>query len=84
MGGFFMLSQVSKWGNSQGIRISKKLLQSARININDEVEIKALDNKLIIIPTNKKTLSWYLEGYDNEADRYDWGNLEEPKGRELL
>ena len=79
-----MLSQISKWGNSQGVRISKKLLQSARININDKVEIKAVDNKLIIIPTTKKTLDWYLEGYDNELDRYDWGDCDEPKGRELI
>ena len=33
---------------------------------------------------NKKTLSWYLEGYEDELDRYDWGSLEEAKGRELL
>jgi len=79
-----MLSQVSKWGNSQGIRISKKLLQSAHINLNDEVEVKVLDNKLIIIPTANKTLAWYLDSYDNELDRYDWGNSDEPKGRELL
>jgi len=79
-----MLSQVSKWGNSQGVRISKKLLQSANIGINDKVEIRAKDNMLIIAPTAKKTLAWYLDGYDDEADRYDWGNLDEPKGRELL
>jgi len=79
-----MLSQVSKWGNSQGIRISKKLLQSARIGLNEEVEIKAKDNMLIITPTAKKPLSWYLEDYDSELDRYDWGSSDEPKGRELL
>ena len=79
-----MLSQVSKWGNSQGIRISKKLLQSANIGLNDEVEIKAIDNKLIIIPTASKKLAWYLDGYDDELDRYDWGSSDEPKGCELL
>ena len=79
-----MLSQVSKWGNSQGIRISKKILQNARIGLNDQVEIKARDNMLIIVPANKKTLSWYLDGYDDEPDRYDWGTSDEPKGRELL
>jgi len=79
-----MLSQVSKWGNSQGIRISKKLLQIAHISLNDEVEIKAKDNMLIIVPTAKKTLTWYLDGYDDELDRYDWGDSNEPKGRELL
>ena len=79
-----MLSQVSKWGNSQGIRISKKVLQNARIGLNDQVEITARDNMIIIVPSNKKTLSWYLDGYDDEPDRYDWGNSDEPKGRELL
>jgi len=79
-----MQSQISKWGNSQGIRISKKLLQSANIGLNDEVEIKAVNNKLIIFPKAKKTLDWYLDGYENEPDRYNWGNLDEPKGRELL
>lgn len=79
-----MLSQVSKWGNSQGVRISKKLLQSAAINLNDEVEIKAKDNMLIIKPVTKKTLAWYLESYDDELDRYDWGSSDGPKGRELL
>ncbi|MCL2199318.1 MAG: AbrB/MazE/SpoVT family DNA-binding domain-containing protein [Defluviitaleaceae bacterium] len=79
-----MLSLVSKWGNSQGVRISKKVLQSAQISINDEVEIKAKDGMLLIIPTTKKSLAWYLESYDDDTDRYDWGNTDEPKGRELL
>ena len=79
-----MLSQISKWGNSQGVRISKKLLQRANIKLNDEVEIDARDNMLIIVPASRKTLDWYLEGYGNEPDRYDWGDSDEPKGRELL
>jgi antitoxin MazE len=79
-----MMSHVSKWGNSQGIRISKKILQAAQIKINDEVEVKVKDNMLIIVPTTKKTLAWYLEGYDNAEDRYDWGNTDEQLGRELL
>jgi len=79
-----MLTQVSKWGNSQGVRISKKLLQSVGMSLNDEIEIKSQNNVLILRPTTKKTLDWYLDGYDNEPDRYDWGNSDEPKGRELL
>jgi antitoxin MazE len=79
-----MLSQVSKWGNSQGVRIPKKLLQSACLSLNDEVEIKAQGNMIIIMPVIKKTITWYLEGYEDEPDRYDWGDTNEPKGRELL
>ena len=79
-----MLSQVSKWGNSQGVRISKKLLQSVGIELNDEVEIMARNHTLIIKPVVKNTIDWYLEGYDGESDRYDWEDSENPKGRELL
>ena len=79
-----MLSQVSKWGNSQGVRISKKILQNAEININDEVEIKVYNNTIIITPTSKRTLDWYLDGYEEWDDRFDWGDNDEPMGRELL
>jgi len=35
-------------------------------------------------PIVNKTLSWYLESYDDEPDRYDWGSSDEPKGHKLL
>jgi len=79
-----MLSRVSRWGNSQGIRISRKLLRSAGFGLSDEVEIIAKGNSLIIKPVTKKTIGWYLEGYDGESDRYDWGDSGEPRGRELI
>ena len=79
-----MISQVSKWGNSQGIRIPKKLLQCAGFKLHDSIEITTLNNTLIIKPVAKKTLDWYLEGYDTEDDRYDWGTSDKPRGRELL
>ncbi|MDR2590149.1 MAG: AbrB/MazE/SpoVT family DNA-binding domain-containing protein, partial [Oscillospiraceae bacterium] len=79
-----VLSQVSKWGNSQGIRIPRKLLHSIGIDVTDEVEIIAKKNLLIIKPMKSKTLDWYLEGYTGESNRYDWGDLDEPKGRELI
>ena len=79
-----MLSQVSKWGDSQGVKISKKLLESVSLNLDDKVEIKVNGNMLIIMPATKKTLDWYLEGYENELDRYDWGDADDIRGRELI
>ena len=79
-----MLSQISKWGNSQGVRISKKILQSAGISIDGEVGIKPQNNALVIRLATKKTLDWYLADYDDELDRFDWCDSDEPKGRELL
>lgn len=79
-----MLSRVSKWGNSQGVRISKKLLQSVQIGLDDEVEIFSKNGELILAPTGKKSLTWYLDSYGDDHDRYDWGESNEPQGRELL
>ena len=79
-----ILSQVVKWGNSQGVRIPRRLLKGAGIDLNDNVAIVAKNNAIIIKLADKKTLSWYLEGYDNNNERYDWGETDEPKGRELL
>jgi len=82
-----MLSQISKWGNSQGVRIPKKMLQIAGLEVDDQVEISTHSDGLIIKLLPKKTLDWYLEGYDTDDDRCSWGdgdNDGDPKGRELL
>ncbi|MCI0621958.1 MAG: AbrB/MazE/SpoVT family DNA-binding domain-containing protein [Acidobacteria bacterium] len=34
-----MLAKVQKWGNSQGLRLAKHLLDDARISVGDEVEV---------------------------------------------
>ena len=48
-----MLSKVQKWGNSQGIRIPKKLLKNTHIQIGEEVDITAHVGRIIVEPTNK-------------------------------
>ena len=57
-------------------------MQSAQLDLNDEVEIQVVGNKIVIFPTASKSLAWYLDGYEN--DRYDWGTCDAPKGRELM
>ena len=34
-----MLTKVRKWGNSQGLRVTKALLDEARIHLGDEVDV---------------------------------------------
>jgi antitoxin MazE len=77
-----MFAQVSRWGNSQGIRISKKMLEHVGIELNDEVEIIAKNNTLVIKPAKKKTIDWYLEGYERPEADESWEDIE-PKGREV-
>jgi len=81
-------SAISRFGNSQGIRIPKKILDLAHFRDAAGVEsipvqIEVLDKTIIIRKKEetKNTLDYYLEGYaDADLDRYDWG---EPAGREI-
>ncbi len=47
-----MLSRVQKWGNSQGVRIPKNLLDHSRIKIGAEVDITVHEGKIIVEPVN--------------------------------
>ena len=43
-----MTIKIQKWGNSQGIRIPKVILDELSISDKDELEIKVEDNKILI------------------------------------
>jgi len=51
-----MLSRVQKWGNSQGIRIPKNLLEHSRIKIGEDVDITVQEGKIIIEPIQAPAL----------------------------
>ncbi len=43
-----MVTKVQKWGNSQGLRLAKHLLDNARIAIGDDVEVTAGEDQITI------------------------------------
>ena len=43
-----MLGKIQSWGNSQGIRINKQLLDEAHFHAGEEVQITAVEGKIII------------------------------------
>ena len=45
-----MLTKIQKWGNSQGLRFPKHVLQEADINIGDELNMTVSNRKIIIEP----------------------------------
>ena len=73
-----MITQVAKWGNSQGIRMDKRILQSLGLCIGDIVEISKKGEYIIIKPTHD--INWYLQDYERPDD--GWENIE-PDGREV-
>ena len=43
-----MVAKVQKWGNSQGLRLAKHVLQGARISVGDQVEVIVREEQIVI------------------------------------
>lgn len=87
-----MQMRIAKWGNSQGIRLSKKLLAGIGIEdpLNQQVKISIENNKLIIekAPQISKLADRFknfdLRGYRNDnsgSKEFEWGSN---AGKELI
>ena len=81
-----MIVKIQKWGNSQGLRIAKNLLEEANLRIGDEVDIKAKAGFLVIIPARQDRGRHRLKELvtsiptDHKPSEIDWGA---PKGKEV-
>jgi len=76
--------QVSRWGNSLGLRIPKDIAQRAGLREGTRVEIEAEGNRIVIAPAQPRyVLSELLKGMTPKAMReaFDWGP---EKGREIV
>ncbi len=81
-----MVTKVQKWGNSQGLRFSKTILEEADIHIGDEVRVSVQDGKIIVEPVNrihgrydiKELIAQMPDDY--QAEKVNWGP---PQGREV-
>jgi len=45
-----MVTKIQKWGNSQGLRLARQVLEEAFMAVGDEVEVAARDGLIIITP----------------------------------
>ena len=81
-----MITKVQKWGNSQGVRLSKELLSDVEINVGDAVEVAVRDGALVVTPVRR-----VRGGHDSrelvrripkdyKPEELDWGY---PVGREV-
>lgn len=79
-----MQAQLSKWGNSLGLRLPRALAEHIGVREGDRVEISADGPRLIIEPVRPSyVLSDLLVNMTPEAMReaFDWG---EDAGRERM
>ncbi len=81
-----MVSKIQPWGNSQGIRIPKNLLNESHIKIGEEVDISLRDGKIIIQPVKKIHGRYDIKALvakmpkDYKPREEDWGK---PVGQEV-
>ena len=80
-----MHTKIQKWGNSQGLRLAKNVLEDAHLGVGDEVDV-AVQDGIIVIEAIRKTRGRYrIQDLvaqipaDYRAGEIDWG---EPVGKE--
>lgn len=77
-----VLTTISKWGNSLGIRIPKAILNASGMKEMDDVSVSVEDSRIIItkaMPTSIKELFGSYSDLNNQEE-IDWG---EPEGEEI-
>ena len=81
-----MLTKVQKWGNSQGLRVAKSLLDEVGIHVGDEVDVSVRRGRIIVDPVSRIRGRYDLKALvskmpdDYQPDEFDWGP---PTGKEL-
>lgn len=80
-----MRAIVKKWGNSASVRIPTGVMESARLSLDDPVDIREEGGRIVIEPirTNECDLTQMLAGItpENLHTEVDFGT---PVGKELL
>jgi antitoxin MazE len=80
-----MVTKVQKWGNSQGLRFSKELLEQAQIGVGDDVQVSVRGGRIIVEPLTKVRGRYKLKDLVKKipksvrAGEADWGK---PMGKE--
>jgi antitoxin MazE len=81
-----MVTRVQKWGNSQGLRLAKHVIEEANIAVGDDVDVSVKDGMIIISPVRHirgkydlRELVSRLPGKEKTVE-IDWGR---PVGKEV-
>jgi antitoxin MazE len=48
-----MVTKIKKWGNSQGLRLPKHVLEDTRLEVGDEVDVLSRDGVIVIAPVRR-------------------------------
>jgi len=74
-----MVTKIQKWGNSQGLRLAKQVLEDAHISVGDDVDVTARDGIIVVAPVRqvrgKLSLQELVSRIPEECkvEETDWG-----------
>jgi len=80
-----MLAKVQKWGNSQGLRLSKRVLEDVQISVGEEVDVVVRDGTIVVAPVKRVRGRYSLRRLvaripkEYRVKELDWGK---PVGKE--
>jgi antitoxin MazE len=81
-----MITRIQRWGNSQGLRLARQVLEDACISVGDDVDVAARDGMIVIAPVRRVRGRVSLQELvsripeDCKVEETDWG---EPVGKEV-
>ncbi len=81
-----MVTKIQKWGNSQGLRLAKQVLEEVHFSVGDDVDVSTRDGLIVISRVRrvrgKRSLQELVSRIpkDYKAEEMDWG---EPVGQEV-
>ena len=74
-----MVTRVQKWGNSQGLRLSKDVLSEAHIEVGDVVDVAVQEGSIVLTPVRRVRGALDLEQLvaripkDHTPEEAGWG-----------
>ncbi len=78
-----MYTTIQKWGNSQAVRLPKAILELAKIQEKDRVELKVENGSIIIRPVKKhKPLKERIAEHNGDYECSEW-DTGKPAGKEV-
>ena len=71
-----MLAKIQKWGNSQGLRFPRRLLEEAGVGVGDEVDVVVQNGRIVVSASERVRGKYRLEdlveampaGYEGTED----------------
>ena len=77
-----MTTQISRWGNSLGLRLPKSVAQEAQVADGDKVEVSVKNGAIVIRPARRTYALADLVSKITPANRHDEDHWGAPAGRE--